>query len=196
MPLLLQLDLGEAPGDLGRGLLQAFYCADPDCEQKCDGWAPFSPIHRVRIVSGAGALDEERNTDHPARSIVSWEAIDDLPSAEDHRELGLEAAYDFKANTVSIRCPSVGLNAGAIPIDDLPVEEIADAASGDKLLGWPHWVQGAEYPLCPRCRTRMRYLFQIESKKNLPIMWGDLGVAHISQCVAHPDVLTMAWACS
>jgi hypothetical protein len=104
--------------------------------------------------------------------------------------------YDFKAGTVSIRCPTVGLDAPPIRIDDLTAEQIANAEIGDKVLGWPHWVQGAEYPTCPKCRCRMRYLFQIDSEDHLPITWGDAGILHISQCPSHCDVLTMAWACA
>lgn len=197
LPLLLQLDLGGAPGGLGPGLLQAFYCCDPDCEQEGDGWGPFSPIHLVRIVDGnAGKLAAPRETDHPAKQITGWDELIDLPNPEDHRELGLDYEYDFKANRVTIRCPSVGLSSPPLGLDALTAEQIGDSAVGDKLLGWPHWVQGAEYPACPQCNARMRYLIQLDSENGLPIMWGDAGIAHISQCLAHPYVLTMAWACS
>jgi hypothetical protein len=195
MPLLIQLDLESTPGGIGRGLLQAFYCADADCEQTGDGWSPFSQMHRVRMVDKSGGALTPTPNDHPARAIVGWEPLQDLPSAQDHDELGLELQYDFVQKTVAIRCPSVGLDAPPIGIDDLTAEQIADAETGDKLLGWPHWVQGAEYPSCPECKSRMRYLFQIDSEDHLPIMWGDVGIAHLSQCPNHPHVLTLGWAC-
>lgn len=196
MPLLVQLDLDATPGDLGPGLLQAFYCADPDCELACEGWSPFADMHLVRLVEKKdGVLARTRSTDHPPRAIASWDPKGDLPSPEDHGELGLAMKYDFATKTVAIRCASVGLDEAAVGIDDLTAEQIADAESGDKLLGWPRWVQGAEYPTCPRCESRMRYLFQLGSEDHLPVMWGDAGTAHVSQCQTHRDVLTIAWAC-
>jgi hypothetical protein len=197
LPLLLQLDLESTPGGLGTGLLQVFYCANPDCEQARDGWSPFSVIHLARIVDakGGGGLAQAASDDHPPRTIVGWDPIDDLPSPREHEELGLELEYDFEAQTVAFRCPAVGLQTPPIGIDDLTAEQIANPEAGDKLLGWPHWIQGVEYPTCPKCRSRMRVLFQLDSEDNVPVMWGDAGIAHISQCPNHRDVLTMAWAC-
>jgi hypothetical protein len=67
---------------------------------------------------------------------------------------------------------------------------------GDKLLGWPHWIQGVEYPECPTCEARMEYVFQIDSEKNLPLMWGDGGIAHVTRCPTHREVFALGWACS
>jgi hypothetical protein len=198
MPLLVQIDLAAAPGELGRGLLQAFYCCDPDCEQECEGWSPFSAAHLVRIVAPgeAGAVDVARETHHAARAIVGWDAIEDGPPTQELGELGLDFRYDFKTKTVAIRCASVGLDVPSVGLDEVTAEQVSTAAAGDKLLGWPCWVQGAEYPECPKCKARMRYLVQLDSEDHLPIMWGDVGIAHITQCAEHPDVLTMGWACS
>jgi uncharacterized protein YwqG len=196
MPLLLQLNLFDTPGELGAGLLQVFYCADPDCEQECDGWSPFSAMHLVRIVaSDDGALDAARESNHPAQSIVAWDDLVDEPHPEDQHDLGLEIQYDFQAKTIAVRCAAVNLDSPPVPLSELEVEQIANAASGDKLLGWPYWIQGAEYPACPKCSAPMRVLFQLDSEEHLPIMWGDSGIAHVSQCPAHPEVLTMGWAC-
>ena len=67
--------------------------------------------------------------------------------------------------------------------------------TGDKLLGWPAWVQGIEYPECPVCSDSMKFIFQIDSEDNLDYMFGDVGCAHITQCEKHPERLAIAWAC-
>jgi uncharacterized protein YwqG len=67
--------------------------------------------------------------------------------------------------------------------------------TGDKLLGWPAWIQGIEYPECPDCGDSMKLIFQIDSEDNLDYMFGDVGCAHITQCEKHPHRLAIAWAC-
>lgn len=64
----------------------------------------------------------------------------------------------------------------------------------DKLLGWPAWIQGIEYPVCPHCKNKMTYVFQIDSNDNLPYMFGDVGCGHITYC-ACKRVVAFAWAC-
>lgn len=200
--LLVQLDLGalpaEARGALGTGLLQAFYCERDACEQACDGWAPFSQAHHVRVlVPGPGGLAAPAGHPFPARAIVGWERLLDLPAPEEHRDEGLALDYDLEANTVRVRCAEVGLDVGPFALAALEDEEVLGrAAAGDKLLGWPAWVQGVEYPACPRCARQMELVFQLDSEDHLPHMWGDAGVAHVTRCPDHPDVLTLAWACS
>jgi len=58
-----------------------------------------------------------------------------------------------------------------------------------------YWIQGIEYPTCPRCSTRMALVFQLDSEDNLDFVFGDSGVAHVTQCPQHPDVVAFAWAC-
>lgn len=199
--LLLQLDLQSIPEParqrLGRGLLQVFYCENNDCEQECDGWSPFSEAHRVQVVNATeGHMAAPAGHPFPAKEITGWKPVDDYPSAAELRELGLDFDYDFDANTVRIRCPSIGLDSPPVGIHDLEAETVANALMGDKLLGWPHWIQGVEYPECPTCKARMEYVFQIDSENNLPLMWGDAGTAHVTRCPKHPEVLALGWACS
>ena len=68
--------------------------------------------------------------------------------------------------------------------------------AGDKLAGWPYWVQDVEYPDCPKCGERMRLVFQIDSGDNLPFDFGDVGCGHVTQCTEHKGVLAFGWACS
>jgi uncharacterized protein YwqG len=74
-------------------------------------------------------------------------------------------------------------------------EIICRCAGGDKLGGWPGWIQWPEYPNCRVCEQRMDYVFQIDSQDNLPWMWGDSGCGHIFQCSVHKDVVAFCWAC-
>lgn len=130
----------------------------------------------------------------PAVTIVGWDRIDDLPHPEDHAQAGLVASYDFSAGALTLRCPSLNFET-TTGFDDLPVEEIAIATEKDKLGGWPYWIQGNEQPGCRICGERMRLLIQVDSNDNIPFMFGDAGIGHITQCQDHTDVVAFGWAC-
>jgi uncharacterized protein YwqG len=207
MHFFLQLDLATLPPELGskhgRGLLQFFYCMH-DCDRHA--WEPFDSGHLLRIVApAAGAPTVLAPSDvevYPAKAITGWERVKDLPHPQEHEDLGLRCDYNFDAKTVQIECEELGLRVGPLPMsqtnaDGLEVAEaLGNCVTGDKLGGWPYWVQGAEYPLCPKCGKRTEILFQIDSEDNLPIMFGDAGCGHIMQCPNHRDVLAFGWACS
>jgi uncharacterized protein YwqG len=199
LQLFLQLDLAALPAELkdqfGKGLLQLFYCIH-DCA--AEKWAPFSEGKLVRIVRPTrrtGAPDVPIKKGYfPAKTITGWSAFDDYPSPQEHDELGLKIDFDFTKNVARVQCAALALDfdnqALSIP------EAISMASKGDKLAGWPHWIQSAEYPDCPKCGSRMHHVFQIDSRKNLPFMFGDVGCGHITQCPTHKDIVTFAWACS
>ncbi len=198
MPLLVQLDLAQLPPTLeqcfGAGLLQLFYCTE------CDGgWEPFAESQLVRVVHPAGTTPTvgvpEGVESFPPRTMVGWSEIIDLPDPSEHEELGVRYTYDFTANTVRLDCPELGLTVEQ-PIGEDLAEAVSTAAAGDKLAGWPAWVQGVEYPSCPECGQRMRLVFQLDSEDHLPFMFGDLGTGHLTQCPAHLAVVAFGWACS
>ena len=201
--LFLQLNLGDLPaevgGAFGMGLLQLFYCTSDSCAGQ-GGWAPFEDnVSRVRVVhpSGPGLPTDvpQRPGYFPARRIVGWQAISDMPSPADHDDLGLVYTYDHKAGTTKLECPELGLVFDDVRDGEL-AETLASAAPGDKLGGWPCWVQGPEYPKCPRCATSMELVFQVDSEDNIPFMFGDVGCGHVTQCPGHKDVVAFGWACS
>jgi uncharacterized protein YwqG len=203
LPLFLQLDLADLPAELdqrfGKGLLQLFYCTNDDC-QGSGGWEPFSDdLCRVRIVhpnrSSLEVSAAHKDLPFPAKRIVGWSRFIDLPSPQEHDELGLTYKYDFDAGTLRFRCPELNFDL-TNPMRECPAEEIAISETGDKLAGWPAWVQGVEYPQCPRCLSRMVLVFQAESEDNIPFMFGDVGRGHITQCREHKDVVAFGWACS
>jgi uncharacterized protein YwqG len=198
----MQLDLARLPPELesrfGSGLLQFFFCTECDGGWSCEA---FDKSQLVRVVHGiSGPTSQELPPEvelFPPRTIVGWEPVVDLPETPDHERLGIKYTNDFKAKTVRIECPEVGLDT-VLAFDeggDDVEEMIGSARGGDKLAGWPAWVQDVEYPKCPLCRGRMQVVFQLDSEDNVPYMWGDVGTGHIVQCPEHRDVLAFAWAC-
>lgn len=200
MPLFFQLNLADLPveltGRFGSGLLQLFYCTSDDCE---GSWEAFSDSQLVRLVQPSEptqSLIAESDPEFPAKTIVGWTPLDDYPDPMEYDELGLIFRYNFSARTVQIQCPSVGLETEALPMKDaLKAEAVTIAEMGDKLGGYPHWIQGVEYPHCPECNRRMEVIFQLDSEDNLPFTFGDGGCGHITQCPEHQEVVAFAWAC-
>ena len=189
MQLLLQLALDTLPPEigasLGEGLLQFFACLNIDCGNEDENFMvpyPKNQLRRIIRPSGPGrAVIPDNPVAFPARLITGWTAQDDYPDGEEWNDLDEQE--------------------GKNPMDR---EELVDhydlsrqfpTRDGDKLGGWPDWVQGVEYPECSVCGERLRLVFQFESHENLPYAWGDNGVAHLSQCTKHKDVLGFDWAC-
>ena len=182
MQLFLQLNLDELPpserGKFGSGLLQMFYCtnSDPLCEVDCEAFFPFAKSALLRIIQPHGEAEEVSIADEqgmfPARAIKEWQEMDDYPNWEESAEHGLELS-DTEWESIE---------------EDYP-------RPGDKLEGWPNWVQGVEYPNCPVCNERMEMVFQIDSEDNLPYMFGDVGCGHITQCKTHKEQIAFGWAC-
>jgi uncharacterized protein YwqG len=199
MLFLLQLDLAQCPApeasSLRQGIVQLFYCSTDAGD--CETWRPFSGSQVVRLVKDGtlAAVAPQGVAVLPARAIDRLDQITDTPDPSEHEELGLAYAYDFQAKKVSVRCEELGIALEDVDSDLDVAESISTARSGDKLGGWPHWVQGVEYPRCPHCESRMQLLFQLDSEDNLPVMFGDVGCGHITQCPIHTDVLAYGWAC-
>jgi uncharacterized protein YwqG len=176
MNFFLQLSLESLPtetrGNYGEGLLQMFYCT------KCDSWEPFSPSHLLRIIHPENVGDTLvilPNNAFSAKRIIAWEAFNEYPTYAEWDELAVP-----------------------VQVPDMVAEAVEDilAKEKDKLGGWPYWVQGVEYPSCPKCNKQMQLVFQIDSNDNLVFMFGDAGCGHITQCPEHKDVLAFGWACS
>jgi uncharacterized protein YwqG len=203
MQFFLQLNLNELPQELsmkyGPGLLQLFYCTRDECQGN-GGWMPFEDeMSCVRVIQAQGSVRlpniQEQEVAFPPSRIAGWEPFDDFPSSAEHGELGLEYIYDFKAWTTQVKCDELGLASEPIATQSL-AEDIASSQSGDKLAGWPRWIQGVEYPNCPKCGERMVLVLQVDSEDHIPFMFGDTGCGHITQCPTHKDVVAFGWACS
>ncbi|MEM6435512.1 MAG: pentapeptide repeat-containing protein [Cyanobacteria bacterium P01_D01_bin.115] len=69
-------------------------------------------------------------------------------------------------------------------------------AEGDKLAGWPYWIQDVEYPKCPTCDRLMDTLiFEFASNDHVPYFWGDVGAGYILQCPEHKEQVAFLWQC-
>lgn len=183
MQLFVQLNTSQLPADAdvkGKGYIQMFYCTsyEPHCEVDCEAFFHFSRSTLLRLVS-----EEEATSDYtipaiddkfPAKKIQDWDQVNDYPNWEEGSEEGFELSDDDH---------------------DLALDNEVGPRAGDKLGGWPHWIQGIEYPSCPECASRMDLVFQLDSEDNIPYMWGDSGAGHITQCKTHPHQLAFGWAC-
>ena len=195
-------DTGELPEDWRGGLLQCFYCvhgedeSGDDCPSVAMGWKAFSKGKLVRIVVPRGRGEARpipiEKGYFPARTIVGWRRFTDYPAPVEFKRLGLRFTWNSAMSGIDVQCdqPKLHLRGISWEIEN----SLCDACPGDKLAGWPKWVQGVEYPKCKRCGSRMRYLFQIDSKDHVPYTFGDMGCGHITQCPNHPEVLTFSWA--
>lgn len=168
----------EARERIGAGkLLQFFYCTsvDPHCESEAEAYLPHARSTLVRIVSGALPAGEPPALPagmFPPRRITGWTRMEDYPNSDELDELGVSLEH-WEIHALA---------------DEFP-------RSGEKLLGWPHWIQGVEYPACRICGTNMRMLFQMDSNSTLFYMFGDSGAGHITQCPVHLHELAFGWAC-
>ena len=188
MQLFLQLrarDLPAAAGDvLEGGTFQLFYCTgdEPHCEGDCEAFFPNAASTLLRIVHPDEGEDGEPlagggpEDPFPPRRITGWTEAADYPDVQEIEER-------------EMLDPPLGDEESG------PLYDSGFARQRDKLLGWPSWVQGIEYPDCPECGRTMELLFQVDSEDHLPYMFGDVGTAHVTQCPAHRKRLAFGWAC-
>lgn len=209
MPLFLQLNLDELPADyagrFGAGVLQLFYCVG-ECEFKgADAWAPFD--HKTKLVrvvppEALGAIAAPRNTGLEAKplAITGWTPLRECCNAEEAEEFGVKSEYKREGlrHKTRFTCNAPKIDTGWLSQhdEDRLYEHVFNPRNGDKLGGWPHWIQGIEYPECPQCQTRMQLVFQIDSEDHVPFMFGDVGCGHITQCPNHKSIVTFGWACT
>jgi uncharacterized protein YwqG len=150
------------------------------------------------------------------RQIVGWQEMDDYPDWTEAHELHEIQCDETEFNTI--------VDSGFIDKNDIQDysnyysdPEIIKAMEedqhsyiitnfmdniglrplrGDKLAGYPNWVQSVEYPNCPICDRRMdRFIFEIASDDNIPYLWGDVGTGYIVQCPDHKDRVAFLWQC-
>lgn len=184
MSLFVQLDLSMLPPGMPyphrEGMAQLFYCtnADPLCEVDHEAWQPFGKSVVARWLTP----DELARPHEPAQDpigvpvavVVGWEqGAPELPGYEE-----------------DVPPPPDGPDGEPTEID-----EALRPRAGDKVGGWPAWVQGPEYPACPLCKTQMVYLLQLESNGLCHHQFGDLGAGYLCQCPNHPEVMAFGWAC-
>ncbi|MFN8488621.1 MAG: DUF1963 domain-containing protein [Caldilineaceae bacterium] len=139
MQLFVQLNLDTLPevlqGEYGHGLLQMFYCVNEqtECEIACEAWWPFARSHYPRLVapsdSGVTVATPTESAFFSPKLIVDWAERNDYPSWGELDEYGVQLSDEAAQSLFDQGFP----------------------VSGDKLAGWPDWVQNVEYPNCPIC---------------------------------------------
>ena len=139
---------------------------------KCIHGVFLPVIEAMRIEALGAAIQIHRAEAFPARMIADWFGFADHPGYAELDRLGIAWPEDEDSSRA--------------------LEELA-ACEGDKLGGWPAWSQEADYPLCPRCQTEMALLFQIDSADNVPHLFGEGGIGHLTQCLQHREVLAFGW---
>ena len=196
MSFLLQLDLATLPDAMTvstrSGMIQLFYCSTDD--GMCETWAPFNGTAEVRLITTPVPIAAPTGLALFAKKAIgAWDAEPDYPHPPEHGLLGMKRRYDFATKTVTVISEAPPIQ--AIDLPSGAVEFIAAASSGDKLGGWPHWIQGVEYPACPDCGDAMALFMQLDSHCGLEHNFGDNGCAHLTQCLAHPAQFAFGWAC-
>ena len=131
----------------------------------------------------------------PATSVVGWDRTEDFPHLEEQEEMGLRSEYRFGPGGTRYRLhlDAEGWSSGWIREE--PESLLPHAGHGDKLGGWAAFAQGVEHPSCPDCGEPMAFLFQLESDDHLPVLFGDVGTAHLHRCARHPARVALSWAC-
>ena len=162
-------------------LIQLFYCTnqDPHCEVECEAYFPFSKsvVARTLPLPAEEPVKDAVPTvsrQFPEKVITDWISYDDYP---DWQEMQVGDA---------------GLTEAEVEL--LESNETIVPKAADKLGGWPYWVQGVEYPVCPECGIQMQMIFQLDSNNHLPYMFGDSGIGHLHQCRLHKNTLAFGWA--
>ncbi|MFK7809164.1 MAG: DUF1963 domain-containing protein [Saprospiraceae bacterium] len=182
MQLFLQLNLEELPEIKEDGLIQLFYCTttEPLCESELEAFFPFSKSVVCRRIEAKGdsvRVKPEIKEIFQEKTIIDWEDIDDYPHFEEYLQLGIELELEDDVYELMER-DQIGL----------PIEK-------DKLFGWPYWIQASEYPFDRKTGTQMELLFQFASEDNLPWMFGDAGIGHLTQSPDDEAELGFGWAC-
>jgi len=220
--LFLQLNLDELPeaarGEFGSGLLQFFHCTyyDTSCDQFYDTTPHFSNGIILRLMPVAGGARTQGGASRAAEAAAAGPQAAPAPEPASRwkkmlvgllTQVGAVARPD--PGTVPLpprrivgwrevyEYPEYWEAAELLGYEPEEFELELDAAGpqgGDKLGGWPSWVQDIDYPDCPTCGRRMRHVFQLASQDNLPYIFGDMGTGHVTQCPEHKEVMGFHWA--
>jgi uncharacterized protein YwqG len=182
MQHFLQLNLKDLPENNGDGLIQLFYCTndEKECVIKMESFSPFSKAvmcRKIDIDKASAIIAPNIEEVFDEKIIISWDPKVDYPCFEEFDLLGIK--LEFYDDVLEL----------------LEERELCQPIYEDKLFGWPYWVQSEEYPLDRNTKTRMELLFQIGGSENIPYMFGDAGIGHITQSPDNENELAFGWAC-
>ena len=221
MTLVLELHLEKAPEAFqkrvgGEGWFQFFYCHSPSCSVEA-AWEAFQSNSLARVllepVERAGPPPR---VEYGAVPIVGWTPLPEGPGWEDRSGLGLDrdflnsdlvSTFSEMAETWTEGDSYYDAVFDYFGLSDTTAPEsfsYLKTLPGDKLLGWPAWSQGVEYPHCPECQEQMEMLVQINNDGHgvgapgygsaLGQVFAGDGNGHVSHCPRHGH-MTFAWAC-
>lgn len=184
MQLLVQIVTADLrPEDravTGDGLLQAFACLAGNC----DSGDSSHTAQLVRVVRTAGRSDggmqPRPDASHqalPSNRVVAWTEALEYPCLCDGSDGWTYERWSRFRERIAEKYGH-----------SLPI-------AGDKVGGWPFWVQDERIRNCPTCAKPMLPIVQIGSEDNLAWMLGDCGVGHIQLCPQHPERGVWAWEC-
>ncbi|MEZ6189634.1 MAG: hypothetical protein R3F62_32110 [Planctomycetota bacterium] len=193
LPLALQLARETCPEPVqarfpaGARHLQLFYCSSSDCGAD-DAWEPFGTNRVLRFLRESVPASEVPECPEPPEpaDLVGWDERVMTPHSEDVRDLSdeLQIAREQLGDLV---------REGSADAADVPY---ASPSHETRLLGWPAWAQGAEWPSCPQCEARMVLVAQVGADDGpLRMLFAADGTGHVTQCPTHLDVLAFGWAC-
>ncbi len=178
LQFFLQINCDELPLELknrfGKGLIQLFYCT------WCTDSRPFSDTMLVRLIEPSGRGRNVKIPDdvdyYPPRLITGWLEIEsEFPGFDEMEKI--------------IKEENIELNEE----EEEYMYGLVSPSLGDKLGGWPYWIQTVEYPSCPVCEREMKLVFQIDSEDSIPYSFGEGGCAIITQCSEHKDQVAFSW---
>jgi uncharacterized protein YwqG len=151
------------------------------CESDLEAFFPFSKsveCRKIEINGESASIKPQIDELFNEKLITEWTFKDDYPHPEEYDQLGIELDLD---DDVYELMEERGIG--------LPIEK-------DKLYGWPYWIQSVEYPFDRKTEKQMELLFQFDSEDNLPYMFGDAGIGHLTQSPDNDKELGFGWACS
>lgn len=180
MALLLQLNGQELPHSSDSQIIQLFYCIneEKECEIELESFFPFSKgvvARRIEKLEAAFTVDYPPEVTLTEHEITKWIAKDDYPHYEEYDQLGLDISSEA--------------------MEYLEERNLCVPLEGDKLYGWPYWVQSEEYPVDSETEEKFSPLFQLDSQDRLHHLFGDAGIGHLTQSNRPPHEMTFAWAC-
>lgn len=183
MQLFLQLNLSDLPEKKSFGLVQLFYCTteEPLCESELGACTPFSRavVCRKIEIDGLSATTAPAIDDlFEEQVITGWRKVKDYPHFEEYKRLGID--LDINDDVYELM---------ELREEGLPVCK-------DKLFGWPYWIQAQSYPHDRTTGAQMNLLFQFDSKDNLPYIFGDTGLGHLTVSPDNDREMAFGWACT
>ena len=196
LTFLLQLDASDLPGEINRGkragILQFFYCTENDCAAHGpDSGYTFRWLRpeSTRLLHSGGSRQLPR-------AVVSrWEAFLDSPSAAELDALGLVQVFEGDKFTLHFELHRFVEHGLPRQLQDYE-SWVSLAAWGDKLGGWPSWIQEKELHTCGQCGRELSLLIQIDSNDHVKFEFGDGGCGWVLWCADCPDSERFSWSCT